>query len=487
VSTANRLLLALILLVYSTMGVLYAVYTPPWQVPDEPAHYNYIRAIAESGRLPVMEPGDYDQGYLERITDQRDPFPPELPIDPITYQDYQPPLYYLLATPVYALFDGALLPLRLLSVALGLGLLIVAHGVIGTLFPGRPDLALTGTAFMAFLPQHVAMMAGVENDALAELLVAASLWMGVSYVKGEAGGRRFLIWWGLILGSAVLTKVSAYVALPVALLAIWLRSRRAGRSLSREVRQAGWVLVPALLLGLPWLIRNMTLYGWTDPLATVRHNLVVEGQPRTAEWLATYGFVGLARQMARTTFQSFWGQFGWMGVPLRGSVYLGLLLLTGLLVAGFVGWALDRQRPRLGPTGVAGLRLLGASALLTLLLYLMYNVTFVQHQGRYLFPALVPMGAGVALSLDWLLSRRVARWTGAALGGIGGLWVLWGLMRRDLVLVPTATALGLAAASGLAALGPRRGRWLALAALGAGLVALDIYCLFGAIVPTLAR
>ena len=73
-----------------------------WQAPDEPAHYNYVRALAEGGGFPVMEPGDYDQTYLSRLTSEG--FPPALPVDAVEYEDHQPPLYYLLATPVYWLF-----------------------------------------------------------------------------------------------------------------------------------------------------------------------------------------------------------------------------------------------------------------------------------------------------------------------------------------------------------------------------------------------
>ena len=88
-----------ILVVFLFVGTLYVAYTPIWQAPDEPAHYNYIRALGEGRGLPVMAPGDYDQAYLERLTAER--FPPDLSIAPLEYEDHQPPLYYLLATPVY--------------------------------------------------------------------------------------------------------------------------------------------------------------------------------------------------------------------------------------------------------------------------------------------------------------------------------------------------------------------------------------------------
>ncbi len=60
-----------------------------------------------------------------------------------------------------------------------------------------------------------------------------------------------------------------------------------------------------------------------------------------------------------------------------------------------------------------------AAIILTLLFvltlggYLYYNLTFVQHQGRYLFPALIPIG--LAFSIGWYhlldkIQRGLLRW-----------------------------------------------------------------------------
>ena len=488
-STSGRWALVAILLACAALGLLYAAYTPAWQVPDEPAHYNYIRGLVERGALPVMEPGDYDQAYLERLTAGR--FPPDLSIAPLTYEDHQPPLYYLLAAPLYRLFDGALLPLRLFSVGLGLLLLVVTCRLVRTLFPDRPFLALATVALIAFLPQHLAMTAGVENDGLAELLLAAVLWVTVRMTTDESRGlaRRDSLILGLLLGCSLLTKTTAYVGLPVALAGLALRGwreRRGGGSARPAVVGAGLALLVALLLAGPWLARNVAIYGWQDPLGLARHAQVVIGQPRTADWLARYGWVGLTGRFLRTTFNSFWGQFGWMGVPLHEPFYAALGLFSALLAAGFLGWRFDRRRPRLSPAQADGLRLLALSALLTTATYVWYNLTFVQHQGRYLFPALVPLALGAALGLDWLLSPPVARWAAGGLMGAAALLVVWGLARGDLPLLPLLTAGGLAALCGLAAWRPGAGRWLALALLACALVALDLYALFGAIVPTLA-
>jgi len=88
VGRLSRVLLLTIVTLYIAIGVLYATFTPTWQVPDEPAHYNYVRALAEGRGLPIIEAGDYDQAYLSRLTSER--FPPELSIEPLEYEDHQP-------------------------------------------------------------------------------------------------------------------------------------------------------------------------------------------------------------------------------------------------------------------------------------------------------------------------------------------------------------------------------------------------------------
>jgi hypothetical protein len=172
---ASRLWLASILLVYLLLASAYAAYTPAWQAPDEPAHYNYIRYIAEHGTLPELKPGDYPAGYLEEIKAAR--FARPYSIDPIRYESHQPPLYYLLATPVFLLgravgMETPLLPLRLFSVALSLFSLLVAYRLVRVLTPNRPMIALGTVAFMAFLPMRLAVTGAVNNDVLVALTAA---------------------------------------------------------------------------------------------------------------------------------------------------------------------------------------------------------------------------------------------------------------------------------------------------------------------------
>ncbi|MCL4263695.1 MAG: DUF2142 domain-containing protein [Anaerolineae bacterium] len=392
--------LLLIVITYLGLGILYIRQTPAWQSPDEPAHYNYVRQLAD-GRLPVMEWGDYDEAYRNEVVSSR--FAPQYDITPITYEDWQPPLYYLLQTPVFLLTSGSLTAMRFISLILGAGVVILAYAIARLLLPQQEWVAWSTAVLVAFMPQHLSMMASTNNDALAELLIAANLLLLLKWTRQPEATRR--LWWlGLLLGLGFLTKGTVYLMAPVIAVAlVWPGWRHWGQIARNGVR----VFAPAFLLGALWWGRNMAVYGGLDILGKTRHDAVVVGQIRTTEWIAQYGLAGTVSRFLQTTFNSFWGQFGWMAVPMPPWVYWLLLVLvvtavTGLFLAPFV-WPSNQSEPngwlRRLPISNLQFTILALLMLLTVVLHVGYNLTFVQHQGRYLFPALIPLALGTAVGL----------------------------------------------------------------------------------------
>lgn len=419
----ERGILALIVVSYVVLGVLYATLTPPWQVPDEPAHYNYVLHLVEERRFPILHAGDYDHAYLEEIKDAK--FAPQYSIDDIRYESHQPPLYYLVLAPLYALTGGTLLPLRLCSVLLGAGTVVLAYLVGVAIYPDLSWPALGTAAFVAFVPQHIAMTAGVGNDALAELLLAIVLLRLVRWLRADAPFpfRRHLMT-GATIGLGLLTKTTTYVAVPLAAVAALLKFWQVGPSgrWRLAVRPALVavlaLLLPALAIGLPWFVRNAHVYGGFDLLGLKRHDQVVEGQLRTGEWIATHGLRQWPSAFSRTTFRSFWAKFGWMAVPIDWRIYTAVRMLAAATAVGFVFYALDAWQEKRWPS-TAHILLLCAG-LFTLGTYLWYNLSFYQAQGRYLYPALIPLGLAWTLGLKESLRPRTARWIAGLLAVVTG-------------------------------------------------------------------
>lgn len=525
--SAPHLLLALIVVVYLAVGGLYAVFTPPWQSPDEPAHYNYVRQIAaRGGCCPVIEIGDWQQAYQEELMSAR--FAPALlsGLETLQYEDHQPPLYYLLARAWTPQPERSLLvQMRLFSVPIGAGVVLCAFGVGWLLLPERPQVALAMAALVAFLPQHVHMLASVNNDGLAELIVgltlaaiiyylqdrpsyilypvisaalmlaiwaavailgamvydpardgatganllamaaavgmlAAAVYWGYNWLKHPEKRRLFIRPWslGLLVGLGLVTKVSTLLLVgivPAAILLKWWLDRRSrktaaavhipaqaarrgglavwryrdtalGRAAISAARRAlpgmlrsrlrpllpllrGWAVfaLPVIALGGLWALRNISVYGFPDVFGLGRHDLVVAEQLRTADLIADIGLSAYLGQALRTTFTSFWGQFGWMAAPMPGWIYGFILALLALAGSGWVLAAVSwrRKAGRVQPAGgpawrAAAYLVLALTAALALLAYVYYNTSFVQYQGRYLYPALIPLALALAVGVD---------------------------------------------------------------------------------------
>ena len=353
--------LALLLGSFLLLGLVYSLTTPLFEAPDEVWHYAYVRYLAEGHGLPSMR--DNASGAYQEVA--------------------QPPLYYLVAAAVSRWVDdgdlpdlmwhnpgfgyqaggtvndnknmlihtarerfpwrGAVLAPRVpRPVSLGFGLLalLAVHSLGRAAFPDRPALAWLTAATVAFMPQFLFLSGVVSNDSAAAALSTLALARIARLVRGERGGWKGAGVTGLVLGLAILTKVSALLLLPLALIALVVagrqqRSEEEVESLRRWVAEGGVMVAVALAVGGWWYLRNGLLYG--DPLGIRVHVGTPWGRP------APVSLIALLPELPRV-YRSFWGAFGWGHVEFPPAVYL---LLGGLVVLALVGWglALIRRRP----------------------------------------------------------------------------------------------------------------------------------------------
>ncbi len=383
------LALAAVIVAALVVRLAFALVVPPFQAPDEAAHFHYVETVAHTGRLPVAPPRS-----ARMFVDERAQF-------------YQPPLAYVLLAPTAPVSTGtetsrerSLRVVRLVNTIAGAATVAVGYLVAARVTPPGDVRRLLVAIVLAFLPGFAANSAAVNNDALANLL-AAVLWLPLlaPVRPGTACAA------GVVLGAACLAKLSTMTLAPLVLMAPLCLDPGSPR---RAVALAAGAASVAAVTMTPWLVRNQQLYG--DPLAVGVGSM-------SFEWLASLlppeALAALATPKPARAFWQFWGCFGVYNNLRWAAIPAVLLPICGL---GLLGWLRPRADDdlrfrRAALVGVAALLL--ATAGLTWF-SLRYHAAW---QGRYLYTAMTPVALLIAGGWHRLLPRRMER-TAAVLIGV---------------------------------------------------------------------
>lgn len=417
-------------------------FTPPWQIPDEPQHYQLARLVADLGRWPALS-DVWGARQLERdvyaslvrhrfweIRAHKSPPPslwedtaPDVLLPPIAAA----PVYYLVAAGVLRLVGGAavdahLVALRGLSLAFGLAELLCLLGLTRAAFPRSPHLQRASLAFAALLPMRAYMTAGANSDALAALLGAASLWAMARWVGAPITPARGAAL-GLLVAAALLTKRTTLFLIPTLALFLLLNGRAGAARSRRRVSWAvgaGLAVAVACILPAAWPFVRPPLVvpgqGWPYPGASPDGLLGIR-----AEWLARAlspaawtpaALAGYVRSLG-IAFASFWGAFGWLTVPMGVGWYAALACLTGAAALGWVRGIRSAGGPLSPPQ-----TLMAAAAALALLQIAGAAVAQgIPQQGRYLLPAVGPIACCLVAGWAWWLPSGAKRWLSLVVGG----------------------------------------------------------------------
>ncbi len=436
-SDRQRKTLALLLALSLIRGILYSAVTPPWQAPDEPDHFQYIAFLVRYHRFPTRQDIAAEEWLQTQVYASMQEFGfwarrAHAPGPKVLEEEYRaavghPPLYYLFGALLLAPFSRCdlvtqLHVLRLWSVLLGTLTVLVAYLTAKVLFPENASWQLAVPAFIVFLPMHTFITSSINNDSLAELLSSLVIYSLLRILRGGLSWQR-VVSVACLLVSGLVTKRTTTFAIPLAALTIipfyylkkspklsptdeaphyplrWLRPRYI------------WLLiVGAIGLGL-WALTRHSPSAIRHPLFAIRYSpfalryfrLLLEPQRYTPAALKAYALFSLL------TFASFWANFGWMNVPLDLSWYTALAAFSLLALCGLGLFAIRVVR------GTETLEIWQRRAFLMLLLAVVLifaqtsGLMIVQgtpQQGRYLFPALIPLTVFFTLGLrQWVPTR----------------------------------------------------------------------------------
>ena len=442
-------------------GSLYAALTPPWQAPDEIAHFEYAWLL---GRLrhplwnenasPELERAIIQSLYEFHAWDYMGLTAPAVPPERLADAPFYGlsrtltrfSLSYVLYAAVGPAFGGAgllaeLYAMRAVSVILGALVVVLTYQLARLAQPASPALAWGSALFVLLLPQHTFLAGAVSDGPLAEVLATVCLYGAVR------AWRHGLTWpWLVVIGvsgvGALAAKTTALYLVPLLAIGAVTLTRRWYTSPGRTGRERRWAVAGALLGALALALGGWLALGLIEKLssplesvtATLQDTLGQPGAWAAYVWqLFTSGDFTAA--WART-LESAWAYFGWMVVrqPPAWRLLPGILLALAL-----GGWAWRGIRRR-GPapaseTGaLAPLALAAALAVLILLAWFLSTpVGLAYSQGRYLFGAIAPIA--VLLMAGWL-SWRPARDHGWLLLALAAVWVIGDAAALLGVLVP---------------------------------------------------
>jgi 4-amino-4-deoxy-L-arabinose transferase-like glycosyltransferase len=431
--------------------------TPPFQVPDEPAHFAYAQQLAETGQLPTSSEDQYSPEETTALRDLRQEHvhhePKNLSISslaeqhrlqhdlaaPLSREDQgdagvaasEPPLYYALETIPYGLGSGGTLLDRLELMRLLSALMAGLTALFTFLFvrealPGVRWAWTVGGLGVAFAPLLAFMSGAVNPDAMLYAISAALFYcLARAFRRGLTLKSACTI--GTVIAVGFLTKLNFIGLVPGAILGLVFLAREAARTSGRAAYR--WLTLalalgaaPAVLYVLVNAISNHPTLGLVSTAIDLTgHHGSIFGEisyiwqfylPHLPGMDHDFPGIFTTREI---WFNGYVGLYGWYDTPFPAWVYDAALLpamLIVLLCARTLVTSRTALRDRLRELivyiaiGAGVMVLVGADS------YLDFPKIAAEYgAARYLLPMLPLLGAVLALA-----ARGAGRRWGPAVG-----------------------------------------------------------------------
>ncbi len=406
---------------------------------DAPAHMHYVELIRQEARLPLADEG---------------------------FSTYHPPLAHATSALLAGLSGTTPTSLqaglvhRVVPFLSGLACVLFAGLTARRLWPDDERRVATALAFAAVIPVGVYMAAYLGNESMHAAWISAALYVATRILTDAHAKRADLVWLGVLLSAALLTKFTALALAPLIAGFVLVKLLVLEDRPPKQIALTGGALAGAMVVLAGWFyVRSWLHFG--DPVVW---NLDLPDAPswwlqpgyHTPGWLMTFGegvrhplFAGFSSYWDGL-YSTFWGDglvAGMQTAKTRHGAWNDTFMLIGywlampatIPIAYGVSRAL-RAGARRGaaPDGAALAQFMMAAVagvlLASSLLISLRLPFYAQARASYLLAALVPIalfGADGLAALDERLPEALRR---------PGRVVIWGFALA-LLIVLTASFL----------------------------------------------
>lgn len=291
----TQLALVLLWLAFLVRGFYYVQLMPIWEGWDEYAHFAYVQYISASVALPPPDarvsaeishslelvplpwslqdwapPNIAHDGFWRLDASERsarimnlwnvDPALQTVPGKEYLYEGKQPPLFYLLAAPILAVFHDASLPARILLLRF-FGI-VVASALIPISFLaarhvfGDSSTAIHIPALITSFPGLFITISRISNDSLVIVLFSG---ITLALLRLRSTSVKSWIVCGLCLGVGLLTKAYFVAAVPAVIFAAIWKCRGSDSTQWRWLRCTTLIATVALSISAWWYIERLFL------------------------------------------------------------------------------------------------------------------------------------------------------------------------------------------------------------------------------------
>ena len=341
----------------------WSLVTPPFQVPDEPSHFAYVKQLVENHALPSQHALHFSNEEELALTDLGEaPFSYMPPTGTISSQAQQrkleadlslaagepregsvsagvatsePPLYYTLESVPYLIgFHATLLTrlelMRLLSALFAGVTAMFVYLFLREALPGSRDAWIAGGLSTALAPLLGFVSGAVNPDSLLFAFSAVLFWLlARGFRRGLHPPGALAI--GVTIAAGVLTKVNFVGLLPgaligVALLAVRARGLRSWQAWRLLALSAGVGLSPAVIYAIVNLAEGNPTLGFVTSSSDLVHGSIFSALRYT--WTlflprlpGMEAYVPGLITTQKIWFDGFIGQYGWVETAFPGWAY----------------------------------------------------------------------------------------------------------------------------------------------------------------------